>query len=167
MAPTNGTSATLFDSGRMFYGRTPRRIFAGVYLLLAASFAGALVSGAGKKEPIGLGVIAAASVLIAVFSSGYSRIRLTEDEIVLTWLPLYRSRIPLSEIRSASAQEIRGLQYGFGLRVGTFGLGLIQDTGPAVRLNAKHGYVLSLGTEERRTELLAALSSTGVATILT
>ena len=164
MAPRHPTSATMFDSGRMFYGKAPRSIFAGVYLLLAASFAGALLSGAGKKEPTGLGVLAAVSLLLAVFSFGYSRIRLTQDEIILTWLPLYRSRIPLSEIRSASAQEIRGLQYGFGLRIGTFGLALIQDTGPAVRLKAKHGYVLSLGTEERRTELLAALSSAGVAT---
>ena len=165
MAPNRRVPVTVFDSGRMFYGKTPRRIFAVVYFLLAASFAGAL-AGSGKKEPAGLAVLAGAAALITVFSFGYSRIRLTQDEIILTWLPLYHSRIPLSRIRSASAETVAGLRYGFGLRVGGFGLGLIQDTGPAVRLEAGHGYVLSLGTAERQSELLAALSSAGIPTSL-
>lgn len=165
MASTRPGTAPLFDSGRMFYGKTPRWIFAGVGLLLVASFVGALVSGAGRS-PGGLAALAAAMVFIAVFSFGYSRIRLTEDTIILTWLPLYRARIPLSQVRSASPQTITGLQYGFGLRLGGFGLGLIQDTGPAIRLEANHGYILSLGTDERRTQLLTALADAGVPTTL-
>ena len=92
---------------------------------------------------------------------GFSRIHVYDNEVRLAWFPFYRRRIPITAVHSAASATI-GLRYGFGLRFGGFGLGIIQDTGPAVRLDSGRGYLLSLGTAERQERFLAALAAAGV-----
>ena len=72
------------------------------------------------------------------------------------------ARIPVTAIRLAASVAIHGLRYGFGLRFGSFGLGIIQDTGPAARLDAGRGYLLSLGSVDRQARFLEALAAAGV-----
>lgn len=162
MAAGSDEEGLLFDSGRMFYGRLPRTIFGGTYVLLAAGLAAALATGALGRGPwvaVSLGV---AAVVIGCLAFGYSRIQVLENEVRLAWYPFFRRRIPIAAVRSAAPARIDGMRYGFGLRFGSFGLGIIQDTGPAVRLDSGRGYLLSLGTAERRDGFLAALAAAGV-----
>jgi hypothetical protein len=158
----SGDAGILFDSGRMFYGRLPRAIIGGVYILLAGSLLAAFATGAMGTDPLGAVLLGGVAVLIGILAFGYSRIRVRENEVRLLWFPFYRRRIPIAAIRRAAPAAIHGLRYGFGLRFGAFGLGIIQDTGPAVQLDSGHGYLLSLGNAERQERFLAALAASGV-----
>lgn len=124
----------LFDSGRMLYGRLPRAIIGGTLVLLAGSLLAVSASGALPPDPLGAVLIGCVAVVTGIIAFGFSRIRVLENEVRLLWFPFYRRRIPIAAIRRAAPAAIHGLRYGFGLRFGAFGLGIIQDTGPAVRL---------------------------------
>ncbi|KIS29221.1 hypothetical protein TV39_00170 [Arthrobacter sp. SPG23] len=152
----------LFDSGRMFYGRLPRAILAGSVLLLAGILLAVFLTGALQSEPVACISIACALILITFLAFGFSKIQVLENEVRLRWFPFYRRRIPVAAIRSAAPATVHGLRYGFGLRFGAFGLGIIQDTGPAVQLDAGRGYLLSLGSVDRQERCLAALAVAGV-----
>lgn len=162
MAARTEDPRPLFDSGKMHYGRLPMLIFGGVYLVLGIALASAIVRAAVLEEPGAPAALLAAVVITGLLTRGYSRVRVVADELWLDWFPFYRTRIPLSTIRSAAPAAVKGFGYGFGLRLGTFGIGLIQETGPAVRLDVRRGYLVTLGTEERREALLSVLRVAGV-----
>ena len=161
MATESDRAHILFDSGRMFYGRLPRAIVMGAGILLIGIFLAMILTGALQSEPVA-GVSLGVAVVVVIFLAfGFSRIHVYDNEVRLAWFPFYRRRIPITAVHSAASATI-GLRYGFGLRFGGFGLGIIQDTGPAVRLDSGRGYLLSLGTAERQERFLAALAAAGV-----
>ncbi len=162
MGTTPRDAGILFDSGRMFYGRMPRAIIAGVFILLAGSLLAVFATGALHADPSVAVLLGGAAALIGIFAFGFSRIQVRGNEVRLHWFPFYRRRIPVTAIRRAAPAAIHGLRYGFGLRFGAFGLGIIQDTGPAVRLDSGRGYLLSLGTAERQERFLSVLAASGV-----
>lgn len=155
-------AAVLFDSGRMFYGRLPRAIIGGAVVLLGGILVAVSSTGALEAEPLGATSIAVALVFITSLAFGFSRIQVLENEVRLQWFPFYRRRIPVAAIQRATPAAIHGLRYGFGLRFGAFGLGIIQDTGPAVQLDTGRGYLLSLGSADRQERFLAALAAAGI-----
>lgn len=152
----------LFDSGRMFYGTLPRAIIVGTGVLLGGILLTAVLTGAVQSEPLAGSSIAVALMVVTFLAFGFSRIRVSLNEVQLRWFPFYRRRIPIAAIRRAAPATIQGLRYGFGLRLGAFGLGIIQDTGPAIRLDAERGFLVSMGTADRQERLLAALAAAGV-----
>ena len=162
MEATPGDAGVLFDSGRMFYGRLPRTIIGGTAVLLGVILFAMASTGTLQSEPVAGMALAGALLLTAFLGFGFSRIQVRENEVQLRWFPFYLRRIPVTAIRRAAPVAIHGLRYGFGLRFGTFGLGIIQDTGPAVRLDAGRGYLLSLGSVDRQTRFLEALAAAGV-----
>lgn len=152
----------LFDSGRMFYGRLPRAIIGGSVLLLVGILLAIFLTGALQSEPVAWTAIACALMLVTFLAFGFSRIQVLDNEVRLQWFPFYRRRIPVAAIQRAAPAAIHGLRYGFGLRFGPFGLGIIQDTGPGVQLDVGRGYLLSLGSADRQERFLAALAAAGV-----
>jgi hypothetical protein len=162
VSPVPKRAGVLFDSGRMYYGRLPRAIIGGSALLLAGILLAIFITDALQSEPVAWTSIACALILITFLAFGFSRIQVLENEVRLRWFPFYRRRIPIAAIRRAAPATVHGLRYGFGLRFGAFGLGIIQDTGPAVQLDAGRGYLLSLGSTDRQARFLAALAAAGV-----
>ncbi|QCO96473.1 hypothetical protein FCN77_00520 [Arthrobacter sp. 24S4-2] len=162
MGTTPRDAGILFDSGRMFYGRLPRAIIGGTFILLAGSLLAAFATGALRTDPSVAVLLGGAAAFIGILGFGFSRIQVRENEVRLRWFPFYRRRIPVTAIRRATPAAIHGLRYGFGLRFGAFGLGIIQDTGPAVQLDSGHGYLLSLGNQDRQERFLSALAASGV-----
>lgn len=87
---------TLFDSGRMFYGRLPRAIIGGTLVLLAGSLLTVSANGALPPDPLGGAVlIGCVAVVTGIIAFGLSRIRVLESDVRLLWFPFYRRRIPL------------------------------------------------------------------------
>ncbi|WP_104175550.1 hypothetical protein [Arthrobacter sp. Y81] len=162
MRTSSGDPVIVFDSGRMYYGRLPRAIIGGAVVLLIGILSAAVTTGALRTDPSVVALLAGAAVAVGLLAFGFARVQVLENEVRLRWFPFYRRRIPIAAVRSAAPAAIHGLRYGFGLRFGGFGLGLIQDTGPAVQLDSGRGYLLSLGTAERQERFLAALAAAGV-----
>jgi hypothetical protein len=146
----------------MFYGRLPRAIIAGTFILLAGSLLAAFATGPVRTDGWVAVSLGGSAALIGILAFGFSRIQVRDNEVQLRWFPFYRRRIPVTSIRRAVPATVHGLRYGFGLRFGAFGLGIIQDTGPAVQLDSGRGYLVSLGNEERQAQFLEALATAGV-----
>lgn len=150
-----------YDTGRMFMGKAPWLIGGVVILILMVSLLIAFLTDA--AEPVGVTILlGVVSVVVVAFRFNYARMEIDRNEVRLTWAPFYHSKIPVAAVRSAAPMTIKGMKYGFGLHMGSFGLALIQDTGPAIRIEAEQAYIVSTGTEERQKELMSALSDTGI-----
>lgn len=150
-----------YDTGRMFMGSTPWLIAGAVILILLVSLLAAFLTG--SADPVGIAILLGVSAVVVVaFRFNYARMEIDANEMRLTWSPFYHATIFIGAVKSAAPITIRGIKYGFGLRMGSFGVALIQDTGPAIRIEAEQAYIVSTGIEKRLKAVMTALADAGI-----
>jgi hypothetical protein len=114
--------------------------------------------GAGFAQEEARMVLALPAVLLALLFGSNLRIQVLGDELVLTYFPLWRRRIPLARIRAAEVVPYDWKRYGgWGLRIGLDGsISYSVWEKQAVRLTLEGQRPVNVGTT-RPHELAKAL----------
>lgn len=153
--------------GTLLSERIPLQL--GPRLVLLTSFGIALwvlISevASGRGNPLVWLVLAPVTALLALMVFAYQRIEVTRSEVVVTWFPLYRRRIPLDQIADAEAVKVDPLNFGgWGLRLHAHGMALTNRGGDGLRVASQSGNVtiISVANPDR---YLRALAARGVPT---
>lgn len=109
-------------------------------------------------------VLAPATVLLGLVVFAYQRIEVTSSDVVFTWFPLYRRRVPFDQIANVEVVEVVPWKFGgWGLRLHAHGVALTNRGGSGVSVTSSSGNTTIISVENPDRYLMA-LSARGVPT---